>query len=133
MINDDPSIKEAPTLLSRLVSETRALAASEIALAKREISRKISKAGGAIGMLVAAALLALVAFNALAAAAVFGLVALDVSAGWSALIVAGVLCLLALILGLTGRSRLRAEALKPEKTVRNVKADVAAVKEATRG
>ena len=132
MIADDPTIKEAPTLLSRLVNETKALATSEIALAKREISQKISNAGVAVGLLVAAALLALTAFHALAAAAVFGLIALGIAAGWSILIVAGVLCALVLILGLTGRSRLKADALKPEKTVRNVKADVTAVMEATR-
>ncbi|WP_281982735.1 phage holin family protein [Thalassorhabdomicrobium marinisediminis] len=127
-----PDITDAPSLLSRLMTETKMLVVSEVKLAKQEVSDKLTQLGVGAGMLVGAALIAFTAFHALAAAAVFGLMALDIAAGWAVLIVALILVAIALVLFFMGKSRIKAENLKPKQTLRNIKADIHTIKEAPR-
>jgi uncharacterized membrane protein YgcG len=117
-------------LLTEIVNQIGRILRKEAALAKAEVSENLSRAGTGIGLLVGAALLALVALIALAGAAVAALVSL---AGWpvywAALAVGGGIVLIAAILAMKGLRDLKPERLAPNRSISNVKRDVAVVKE----
>ncbi|MFP7571161.1 phage holin family protein [Marivita sp. S2033] len=119
-------------LISASIADARALIRAEFALAKTEISDNVSRAGTGLVLFGIAALTAFVALNAFAVAAVFGVAALGVPFGWSALIVAIGFLVLAAIFALVGKSRLSVDALKPNRTIGQIKSDVHAMKEITR-
>jgi uncharacterized membrane protein YgcG len=117
-------------LLTEIVNQIGRILRKEAALAKAEVSENLSRAGTGIGLLVGAALLALVALIAFAGAAVAALVSL---AGWpvywAALAVGGGIVLIAAILAMKGLRDLKPERLAPNRSISNVKRDVAVVKE----
>jgi hypothetical protein len=98
-------------------------------LARTELSEKLSlKIQGGIWMGVAA-LLAVIAVLVLIEAAVFGLAAATgLALHWSCLIVAGVLAIAASAAFAKGRADSQEE-LVPERSLHQVKEDIAAVKE----
>lgn len=103
------------------------IARHEVALAKAELKDDVTKAGVGAGLLAGAAFLGVVAFVLLCITAALALEALGLP-GWAAfLIVAGVLLLLAAILGLVGKKRL-GSVKKPERTISTAKGTLAAVK-----
>jgi uncharacterized membrane protein YqjE len=117
-------------LLRRLREDVAALIHSEIALAKTEVVEKIkmhAKAAVLIAVAIPFVLLALLAF-------LFGAIAvlaLAVPLWASALIVGGVLLLIALILGLLGmRSVRKAGMPTPDEAIVEAKATVEDIKEA---
>jgi hypothetical protein len=116
------------TLLSDLASETVELLRQELALFKAELQEKLSKAGIGAAALAAAALIAFSGWLFLLLAAVF---ALDlVLPLWAAALIVGVLVVaIAGALALYGKSRLRADALRPERTMRSLREDQAWIKE----
>jgi hypothetical protein len=116
-------------LVSRASEQLSTLVRQELQLAKAELTEKGKQAGRGGGLLGAAGAVAYVGFMVLAAAAVAALsLALPVWA--SALIVCGVLFLIAGALAAAGRSRLgRAAPPVPEQTLDSVRADVAEIKE----
>lgn len=116
------------TLFSRLTEQTSKLIRAEIALAKTEMTAKVSKLGVAIGLFAAAGILALYGLGVLIDAAVLGLS--EALAPWlSALIVAVVLFIIVGVLALVGKKRLEAGTPpKPEAAAASVKKDVDAVK-----
>jgi hypothetical protein len=116
------------TLLSDLASETVELLRQELALFKAELQEKLSKAGIGAAALAAAALIAFSGWLFLLLAAVF---ALDlVLPLWAAALIVGVLVVaIAGALALYGKSRLRADALTPERTMRSLREDQAWIKE----
>ncbi len=116
------------TLLSDLASETVELLRQELALFKAELQEKLSKAGIGAAALAAAALIAFSGWLFLLLAAVF---ALDlVLPIWAAALIVGVLVVaIAGALALYGKSRLRADALMPERTMRSLREDQAWIKE----
>jgi uncharacterized membrane protein YqjE len=116
------------TLLSDLASETVELLRQELTLFKTELQEKLSKAGIGAAALVAAALIAFSAWLFLLLAAVFALdIVLPI---WAAALIVGVLVLaIAGALALYGKSRLRADALTPERTMRSLREDQAWIKE----
>lgn len=123
--------------LTRLLPEIIALAKghiqTELLLARREISEKWAKAGSGVVLYVAAAVLAMVMLQVLAAAAVAAIAAyFALSVALSALIVAGGLLLLALICLFMARGRLSSKALTPDKTLAQLRSDIAAVEEVLR-
>lgn len=118
--------EEARTLgyeAGAVVGELRELGRLELELARAEAQDSISAARQAaiFGAVAGAMGLVMVAFLALA-----GTLALDlVLEGWAAaLIVSGVLLLLALIAGLAARSRMQQVHLMPTQTIDSVKEDV---------
>lgn len=117
-------------LLRRLREDVAALVHSEIALAKTEVVEKIkmhAKAAVLIAVAIPFVLLALLAFLFGAIAAL----ALAVPLWASALIVGGVLLLVALILGLLGmRSVRKAGMPTPDEAIVEAKATVEDIKEA---
>lgn len=124
-------IKDAPSLLVTTLKQFTRLIQDEMALARAEVSRNVSRAGVGLALIGIGAILALTALNILATALVAWLAETELSAGTSALIVGGVLLALAVIVALVGKSRLSAKALAPSKTSENVRSDIRTMKEAT--
>jgi membrane protein implicated in regulation of membrane protease activity len=123
--------------LTRLLPEIIALAKghiqTELLLARREISEKWSKAGSGVILYVAAAVIAMVTLQVLAAAAVAAVHAYGGLAVWqAALVVAGALLALALLCLWMARRRLSSRALTPDKTLAQLRSDIAAVEEVLR-
>ncbi|UJW29099.1 phage holin family protein [Saccharothrix sp. AJ9571] len=126
MTQDDRSVSQlvgdASEQLSRLVRD-------EMRLATAELQQKGKRLGTGAGLAGAAGFVAMVAVLVLVAAAVLGLAV--VLPGWAAaLIVAGVLLVVAGIAALAGRSQLkRGTPPVPEEAVASVQADVKVLKE----
>jgi len=114
-------VRQLPGQVSRLIRD-------EIRAAQMELTEKLKAAGIGVGLLVGGAVLALFAFGALIAAAILGLA--EVLAPWlSALIVGIVLLLIAGVLALLGRNRLKTGMPPlPQDSIESVKADIRTVK-----
>lgn len=93
-----PTGEEAPLagLFADVIEGVSRLVRGEIALAKAEAHLALQRAARAAAQIAVAGVLALVGLNALAGAAVAGLVALGLAPGWSGLVVGTVLLLVAL-------------------------------------
>ena len=129
-MSDDHTNKSASTLLTDAMSNVGGLVRNEVDLARAEVSQNVNKAGVAIGLIAGSAIIALVALNVLAAALVAALTEAGLDAGWSALIVGALLGLIAFALMSKGLNDLKLSSLAPTRTVKNVRRDAAAVKEA---
>jgi len=113
-------VAELPRLLINLAKE-------ELERLKLELVSKLKHAGIGIGLLVFAALLAFFLLAVLITAAVLGFA--TIVAPWlAALIVAGCLLVVILILVLIGVSQLKRGAPVPHETIDSVKKDVNAIK-----
>jgi predicted phage tail protein len=114
-------IGSLPEILSRLIR-------GEIQLAKQEMSTKLKSAGVGVGLLVGAAILGIIFLQILLAAAIIAL-SLVLPAWASALIVGGVVLIIAIVLALVGLKALKTGVPPvPTEAVENVKADVRAFK-----
>lgn len=114
-------IGSLPDLISRLIR-------GEIDHAKQEISAKLKAAGVGAGMLVGAAILAIIFLQIMLAAAIIGL-SLVVPAWAAALIVGGVVLIVVIVLALVGIKALKTGVPPvPTETVANVKSDIRAIK-----
>lgn len=114
-------IGSLPEILSRLVR-------GEIQLAKQEMTTKLKSAGVGVGLLVGAAILAIIFLQILLAAAIIAL-SLVLPAWASALIVGGVVLIIVIVLALVGLKALKTGVPPvPTEAVENVKADVRAFK-----
>lgn len=117
------------TLMQQLTEQTTKLAQKEIELAKAEMAVKGKRLGIGAGAFSAAGLIALFALGAATAAAILGL-ATALEDWLSALIVALAYLLVAGVLALVGRSKVRAATPPvPEQTAESVKEDVERTKE----
>lgn len=124
-------LQDAPSLLVDTLRQFSALIQGEVKLAKAEMSRIVSRAGTGIMFVAIALLIALVALNVLASAAVAYIAASGLSVGAAALIVGGALIVVAMMFALAGKSRLSADALTPDTTAENLRKDFSAIKEAS--
>lgn len=122
--------KSAGGILSDAMQNVSGLVRNEVDLARAEVSENVTRAGVALGMIAASAIVALVALNVLVAAVVAALTEAGLDAGWAALIVGALLGVLAYVLLNKGTNDLKLSSLAPTRTVKNVKRDAAAVKEA---
>ena len=125
----DPN-RSAGSLLSDAMGNVSSLVRGEVDLARAEIGENVTKAGVALGMIAGAALIALVSLNVLAAALVAALTEAGLDAGWAALIIGGVLAVIAFVLMGKGVNDLKLSSLAPTRTAKNVRRDAEAVKEA---
>lgn len=128
---EDPDLRETPSLMTQAFAQLRALIQSELALARAEIGRSVATGGTGIALIGVGAILALVGLNVLASALVAWIAEQGLSIGMAALIVGGVLLVVAIILALVGKSRLSPEALTPKRTPRNLRRDIDTMKEAS--
>ena len=116
------------TLLSDITGETVELVRQELALFTAELQEKLSRAGIGAALLGAGALVAYSGWLFLLLAAVFAF-ALIVPA-WAAALIVGVLVIgIGGVLALVGKSRMRADALAPDRTIRSLREDRAWIKE----
>jgi len=123
--------ESAGDLLHSLLADIRLMLQRETELAKLEVKDKGSRLGVAGGILAGAAVVALLALATLIAAAVLGL-ATQLPAWAAALVVGTVLVLVAVILYLVGRARLRlVGSLAPTATIETVREDVAWIRRET--
>jgi uncharacterized membrane protein YqjE len=133
---DDPEVIEPrvkaerslTTLLSDVAGETVELVRQELAMFKVELQEKLSTAGIGAALLGAGALVAYSGWVFLLLAAVFAL-ALVLPAWAAALIVGALVVGIGAVLALIGKSRMRADALAPERTMRSLREDQAWIKE----
>lgn len=124
-------LNDAPTLFVDALRQFSSLVQGEMKLARAEMSNIITRAGVGILLIALSMLTALVALNVFATAAVAYIAATGLSIGLAALIVGGVLIAVALILALSGKSRLSADALSPDRTTDSLREDLVAIKEAS--
>jgi uncharacterized membrane protein YqjE len=130
MTDRTPSSSEEPlgALVHRLTEQVPQLIRSELRLAQAELTEKGKKAGIGLGAFGAAGLIALYGLGALIAGLIL-LLALVLPAWASALIVAGVLFVIAAIAAVVGRREVQqATPVTPERAVAGVKEDVATIK-----
>ncbi|MGR3513533.1 MAG: phage holin family protein [Paracoccaceae bacterium] len=127
---DNARLQNAPQQVVATFKQFTMLVQDEMALARAEITRNLSRASMGVAFICGAALLALVALNVVATSLVGLLTASGMSLWLSAAIIGGVLLALAVLLALIGKSRLDPEALAPTRTIENVKKDYEHLKEA---
>jgi Putative Actinobacterial Holin-X, holin superfamily III len=114
-------------LVAQASEDLTSLVRAEIALAKAEIRADARNAAFAGGLFGAAGYLGLLASVTLVITVAYALVAVGLRPWLAFLIVSVVLLLIAGILALVGRSRLR-RLKPPERTIRTTKEAIAAVK-----
>ena len=132
--NETEDLKERPLgeLLKRLSQETSVLVRQEIQLARAELSQKGKSFGAAAGTLGGAAVLGLLGLFALTAFFILAL-AIVMPAWLAALIVAVVYLVIAGVLALTGRRKMKEGSPPvPQETIQTVKEDVEWVKNRSR-
>jgi hypothetical protein len=109
-------------LLSDLAGETSTLVRQEIALFKAELNESLARIGVGAGALAAGGVIAFSGWLALVAAAILGLS--YVLAPWLAALIIGVVVIaLGAGLALFGKSRLKADALVPRRTLNSLRED----------
>ena len=109
-------------LLSDLANETGTLVRQEIALFKAEIGEKLGNAGVGAGAIAAGGLVAFSGWLALVAAAILGLS--NALAPWLAALIVGIVVIAIGAAALFyGKSRLKADALVPRRTLNSLRED----------
>lgn len=102
----------------------------ELRLTKAELGESINRSAIALGLLVAAAVMGIIALNLLAGTLVTALIAAGISSVWSTLIVAAVFGLLCAILIFKAISDLKTAANAPARAAERIRRDTAVLKEA---
>lgn len=120
------------TVISRIASGVPDLIRKEIQLLRAEMGEKLNQATTAVGLLAAAAIMALVALNVLAAALVAALAEAGLGGGWAALIVGAVIAIVALMMAKKGANDLKASSLTPNRTISSVRKDAEVARESVR-
>lgn len=116
----DQSVGE---LVSGIASDLSTLMRQELDLAKVEVKQEVSKAGKAAGMLGGAGLAGWMVALFLSFTLLY-LLDSAIDAGWAALIVALIWAVIAAVLFVVGRNRLKSVDPTPHRTVETVKEDV---------
>jgi uncharacterized membrane protein YqjE len=123
---DGADLRERPAgeLLKELSQQNGTLVRQEVELAKAELAQKGKELGAGAGLLIGAAVVALLALGALTACLIAAL-ASAVATWLAALIVAVVYLAIAGVLAVVGRGRIqKAAPPAPEQTIETVKEDV---------
>ena len=117
------------SLIGDVLGHVSSLVRKEVDLARTEMSENLTRAAVAIGLLVGAIVILLVALNVLAGALVAALTLLGIEPGWSALIVGVLFAAIAGIMVAKGLKDLKLVSLAPTRTAKNIRRDAEAVKE----
>ncbi|HST67145.1 MAG TPA: phage holin family protein [Mycobacteriales bacterium] len=110
-------------LASEVAKDMSTLVRQEVALAKVELQQEAKTAGTAVGAFGGAGFAGYFVLFFLSLAGMYGLDSV-MPTGWAALIVAGVWLVIAAVLAVIGRSKLKNFSPKPERTIETVKEDV---------
>lgn len=116
-------------LVGEALRESTDLAQKEFTLFKTEVSQNIRTLFMGLAMVVAAAVFAIAAVMLLTESLVEWLATVVNSEALAALIVGGVLALIAIGLGLWGRSAMSSSTLTPQRTMRSLKRDAEVLSE----
>jgi len=120
-------------LIGDALRETNELARKEIALFRNEMTSNVRSLFVGLGLLVGAAVFGVVALFVLVDALVKWLATVVHSEALAALIVGGVLLVVAVVLALVGRNAMSLSALAPVRTSRQVRQDARALSERVSG
>ncbi len=120
-------------LFGEALRETSDLAQKEFALFRTEMSQSVRSVFLGLAMVVAAAVFAVAAVMLLTESLVEWLAGVLNSEALAALIVGGVMAVIAIGLGLYGRSAISRFSLTPERTVRSIKRDTEVLSERVSG
>lgn len=125
--------RSIPEIFIDVVNQFTTLLSKEGQLARTEMSEKITQIAVGLGLIVGGSVLLTPALVILLQAGVSALVTNNiVREPWAPLIVGGVVFLIGIILLLVGMSRLKAEALMPNKTIHQIQSDVSVAKRQVR-
>ena len=128
VVVDPDTTRSTGSLFSEALSHMSSLVRKEVDLARAEMSENAKRAAVAIGMLAAGLVMALVALIVLAFALVDAIADAGLDGWIAALIVGGILAIIAFALAAKGASDLKNGSLAPTRTAENVKRDTEAVK-----
>jgi F0F1-type ATP synthase membrane subunit c/vacuolar-type H+-ATPase subunit K len=120
-------------LVAEALRESTDLAQKEFALFRTEVSQNVRTMFIGLAMVVGAAIFAIAAIMLFTEALVKWLATVVGSEALAALIVGGVLAVVAVGLGLYGRSAMSSSALTPQRTVRSIKRDAEVLSERVTG
>jgi predicted DNA repair protein MutK len=120
-------------LIGDALRETNELARKEIALFRNEMTSNVRSLFVGLGLLVGAAVFGVVALFVLVDALVKWLATVVHSEALAALIVGGVLLVVAVVLALVGRNAMSLSTLAPVRTSRQVRQDARALSERVSG
>jgi len=129
----DPSNNTIHTLFGEALRESSELAQKEFALFRTEMSRNVRTMFVGLAMVVVAAIFAIAAIMLFTESLVEWLATKVGSEALAALIVGGVMAVIAIGLGLYGRSAMSSFSLLPERTARSVKRDTQVLSERVSG
>ena len=126
-------MRSIPEIFTDVVNQFTTLLRKEGELARTEMSEKITQVAVGLGLIVGGSVLLTPALVILLQAGVSALITNNiVREPWAPLIVGGAVFLIGIILLLVGMSRLKADALVPNKTIRQVQSDVRVAKQQVR-
>lgn len=97
--------QSVPSLVSRLVDDSRTLVSAELALYKAKAGERVSAYKSAVILFAIAGVLALSALIALLVGVILSLATL-IGPGWATLAVVGVVLVVAAVLGMIGKGKL---------------------------
>ena len=120
-------------LFGEALRETSDLAQKEYALFRTEMTQSVRSIFIGLAMVVAAAVFAIAAVMLLTESLVEWLAGVLESEALAALIVGGLMAIIAIGLGLYGRSAISRFSLTPERTVRSIKRDTEVLSERASG
>jgi hypothetical protein len=121
-----------PHLLRQLTGEITTLFSKEVSLARAEVREAVHGVKTGIVALISGSIVLLAGVIVLLMAAVYGL-ATTMELWLAALIVGGVVSVAGLIMVASGKSKLDADSLKPDRTARSLRQDRATMKAAVAG
>jgi hypothetical protein len=127
--NDDRSLG---TLVADLTRESTTLVQQEVALARAEVSEKVSQVGTALASLIIGGLVLFAGLLKLLDAAIYGIgemVPPDLGPWLAALIVGAIVAIIGMVMLQKGRRNLKPEHLAPQRTVDSLKRDTEFAKE----
>ena len=120
-------------IFTDVINQFTTLLGKEGQLARTEISEKITQVAVGLGLIIGGSILLTPALVILLQAGVSALIAHNiVGEPWAPLIVGGVIFVIGIILLLAGMSRLKAEALVPNKTIQQIQSDIRVAKQQVR-
>jgi hypothetical protein len=126
-------MRSIPEIFTDVVNQFTTLLRKEGELARTEMSEKITQVAVGLGLIVGGSVLLTPALVVLLQAGVSALITNNVvREPWAPLIVGGAVFLLGIILLLVGMSRLKADALVPNKTIHQIQSDVRVAKQQVR-
>ena len=128
MERNDP--RSTGSLLSDVLGSIGNLLRQEVDLARAEVDQNLKRAGGALGLLVAAIIFAFIGLSVLSTAVISALVLAGISQLWATVLVGLVVLLIAVILVIVGVKRLKLSSIAPTRTARSLRADAHMMKEA---